>query len=118
MKYNQNIEKLEEISEQCKDKFLPPKDSQLVVVSNGVFEGDLVEGVRYSSPEHMSGWWITTHKYNGDISTLRTEHIYHLIEKRPDLIKFISLAYGFRFFQEGYEGNEERVWFDEEVIKE
>lgn len=32
-----------------------PAPDQLVVMSEGVYEGDVVEGVRYPSPEHMSG---------------------------------------------------------------
>lgn len=96
---------------------LPIANEQLVVISDGVFEGSLVEGTRYPSPEHMSGWWLTTEKYNGDVSTLRTEHFYHILEKRPDLVRYMALPYGFRFFQEGYKQNNEDVWFDEKVVE-
>lgn len=89
--------------------------NQLVVVSDGVLEGDPVEGVRYPSPEHMSGWWITTDRYNGDIGTLKTEHAYHILEKRPDLAKYMLLPYGFRF---RVGTTEEDVWFDENVLNE
>lgn len=95
---------------------VPVLDSQLIIVSDGVFEGDLVEGVRYPSPEYMSGWWLTTEKYNGDVTTLRTEHFFHLLEKRPDLIKYLVLPYGFRFFEEGYKKNKEQIWFDEKIV--
>ncbi|MGY6770271.1 hypothetical protein OQZ28_11380 [Komagataeibacter sp. NFXK3] len=40
--------------------FSPPWPEHLVVISGGVYEGDVVQGVRYPSPPHMSGWWITT----------------------------------------------------------
>lgn len=54
-----------------------PLHDQLIVISDGVFEGDSVEGVRYPSPEHMSGCWITTDRYNGDTQTLKTVHAHH-----------------------------------------
>lgn len=85
-------------------------NKQMIVISEGVFEGDPVEGVRYPSPQHMSGWWITTDKFNGDSNTLRTEHVYHLLETRPELVKFLALPFGFRF-----KSNVEEVWFDQKV---
>ena len=67
------------------------------MVDEGVFQGLPVQAVRYPSPEHMSGWWITTDAYNGDVSTLRREHTYHVTAARPDLAAYIALPYGFRF---------------------
>ncbi len=88
----------------------------MIVISDGVFEGECVEGVRYPSPKHMTGWWLTTQKYNGDTSTLRVEHYYHLPEKRPDLIKYLALPFGFRFFQKDETvGREEEIWKDDNV---
>ncbi|WP_157201578.1 hypothetical protein [Massilia sp. Root418] len=54
--------------------FSPPNAEQLITVSEGVFEGDDVQGVRYRSPSHMSGWWITTDRYNGALSSLKNVH--------------------------------------------
>ncbi|SHN22481.1 hypothetical protein SAMN05216593_1159 [Pseudomonas asturiensis] len=75
-----------------------PRHDQLIVISDGVLEGDPAEGVRYSSPEHMSGWWITTDRYNGDTKTLKTVHAHHVAEHRPDLVKFLALPFGYRFY--------------------
>jgi hypothetical protein len=69
----------------------------------GGFGGEPVQGVRYPSPEHMSGWWITTDRYNGDVATLKTLHAYHLTARRPDLTRYLALAYGFRFYSEASE---------------
>jgi len=95
-------------------EFVPPRPDQLVVVSEGVFEGDNVKVVRYSSPEHMSGWWMVTDRYNGKIDSLRTEHLVHLTFVRPDLSKYIALSEGFRFDLT----TQEDVWFDEAVLRE
>lgn len=116
MRLNQEDIRKQQLQE-CKKFDTTPvllDDNQLVVVSEGVLAGDPVEGVRYPSPKHMSGWWITTDKYNGDISTLTTEHAYHILERRPDLAKYMLLPYGFRFRV----GTKEDVWFDEKVAKE
>lgn len=92
--------------------FEPPRPDRLVVVSEGVFEGDAVQGVRYTSPEHMSGWWITTDRYDGNVKSLKHEHMYHLTARRPDLAPYIALPCGFRFDFATHED----VWFDENVL--
>ncbi len=78
-------------------RYDPPLADRLVMVTDGVFEGDPAEGVRYPSPAHMSGWWISTDRYDGDPDTLRREHAYHVTARRPDLARFLALPFGFRF---------------------
>ena len=90
--------------------FSPPRPDKMVAISDGVVEGDAVEGVRYPSPENMSGWWLTTDRYNGNIKTIKTTHLYHVTARRPDLARFLALPYGFRF-------QGEDAWYDEKVAK-
>lgn len=101
--------------ERLKANFEPPRPDRLVVISSGVLEGDRnVQGVRYPSPEHMAGWWLTTSGFDGDTKLLKTTHAYHLTAARPDLAHLIALPYGFRFdLSQG-----EDVWFDEAVAAE
>lgn len=99
-----------EICNRMKTNCQPPMPHQLVVISDGVYEGLPVEGVRYPSPEHMSGWWLYTEKYNGDIKTLQNVHVSHLIEKRPDLVKYLGLPSRFRFVE-----NTSQIWLDESI---
>jgi len=103
-----------EVCERYGAEFSPPQPNQLVVISDGVLQGEAVQGVRYPSPEHMSGWWITTDRYDGDIGTLTQEHLYHLTAARPDLARYLALPFGFRLDQ----ANDEAVWFDEKVARE
>jgi hypothetical protein len=86
-----------EVCDRYQASFLPPRPDRLTVVDEGVLQGLPVQAVRYPSPEHMSGWWITTDAYNGEVSTLRREHTYHVTAARPDLAAYIALPYGFRF---------------------
>lgn len=93
--------------------FHPPKPESLVAISEGVFQGDPVQGVRYPSPPHMSGWWITTDRYDGNITSIRTEHLYHLTAARPELARYLALPFGFRFDL----ANAEDVWFEDDVAR-
>lgn len=95
-------------------KFTPPRPDQLVVVSEGVFEGDAVKAVRYPSPEHISGWWMVKDRYNGDANSMRQEHMYHLTSRRPDLAPYIALPFGYRFDLTQHED----IWLDKEVLEE
>jgi len=86
-----------EICARAQANFLPPRPDKLVVISNGVFEGDFVHGTRYPSPDHMSGWWVLTDRWDGETRSLRTEHLYHLTARRPELAKYLALPFGFMF---------------------
>lgn len=99
-----------QICQKVRAAFAPPRLNQMVVISDGVYDGDVVEGVRYPSPEHMSGWWLTTDRFNGDTSTLKTVHAHHISARRPDLVKFLALPFGYRFFSP-----QSDVWFDQKV---
>jgi hypothetical protein len=93
--------------------FSPPIPDQMITISDGVYEGDDVEGVRYPSPDHMSGWWLTTDRYDGNIKSLKVVHAHHVTAKRPDLARFLALPYGYRFFSPSSD-----VWRDTKIIEE
>ncbi len=102
-----------EVCEKYSSNFSFPYLNQKVVISDGVLEGYPVEAVRYESPNHMSGWWITTDLYNDDINTLKQVDLSELFLKRYDLIKYLALQNGFRFFMNQVNDD---VWFDKEVL--
>ncbi|WP_251962128.1 hypothetical protein [Pseudomonas sp. Marseille-Q5299] len=90
--------------------YTPPRFEQLVVVSAGVLEGEATEGVRYPSPDHMSGWWLSTDRYDGNLESLQTLHLQHVVNKRPDLVKYLALPFGYRFY-----GPTDQYWQDEKI---
>jgi hypothetical protein len=100
------------ICDQHRTVFSPPRPDRMTVVSQGVLEGLPVQGIRYPSPDHMSGWWITTDLYDGNVRSLRHEHTYHVTAARPDIAKYLALPSGFRF---NFSVAEE-VWFDEKLL--
>lgn len=91
-----------------------PNFGQKIVISKGVYEGLNVEGVRYDSPSHMTGWWLTTDEYDENPDSLMVVHFYHVVFKRPDLIKYLAFPFGFRFCQAD---GKTKVWFDQEVME-
>lgn len=107
-----------EIQKECCDHYdeelVPVKLDQLVVVSAGVLKGNTpIEGVRYESPDHMSGWWLSDDDYDGNIDSLETVHFLHIIEKRPDLATYMGLPYGYRFL---LGAAKDHVWFDNGIL--
>lgn len=87
-----------------------PRLAQKVVISEEIYSGSEVNAVRYEAPDHMTGWYLTSNQYNGDVNTLNVDHLYHLLESRPDLAKYLALPNGFRFFKDS-KGDD--VWVDE-----
>lgn len=75
--------------------FSPPSATQMIAVSSGVLEREMpLEGIRYPAPPHMSGWYITTPKYDGNVDSMRVDHAYHLTAQRPELAKLLALPPG------------------------
>lgn len=109
---NQILEVQKECCDNYQSEFKPVDLEQLVVISEGVYEGLPVEGVRYPSPSHMSGWWLTTDEYDGNVETLKTVHFQHIIEKRPEIAIYMGLKNGYRFL---LGSKNESVWFDQKA---
>ena len=89
-----------------------PNFGQYMMISDGVYEGLPVSAVRYTSPSHMTGWWLTTDEYNDDAKSLKRVHFFHVAFTRPDILKYLALPFGFRFY---ISKEETDVWFDDEV---
>jgi len=96
-----NIEEIllqqKNVCQHYKVNFCPIKTNQLVVISEGVYEGLPIEGIRYPSPEHMSGWWLITDQYDDNIQSLKTVHFQHILDTRLDIVNYMALPFGFRF---------------------
>jgi hypothetical protein len=45
----------------------------------------------------MSGWYLSTDRYDGNARSLRTIHAYHVVLARPDVARFLALEPGFFF---------------------
>ncbi|WP_077415941.1 hypothetical protein [Chryseobacterium sp. JV274] len=97
------ISVVREQSEICRQhNFIPlfPNFNQSVVISDGVYEGKNIEGIRYDSPQDESGWYLITDDYNDDIKSLKMVHFYHVAFARPDILKYLAIPFGYRFVME------------------
>lgn len=96
--------------------FVPPMPKQLIAASRGVLEGTRpLEGIRYQAPPHMSGWYLTTDEYDGNVDSLHVDHVYHITSARPELTRLLALPPGYWFIL--HDGNEE-IGFDADVAEE
>ncbi|REC62301.1 hypothetical protein DRF65_11345 [Chryseobacterium pennae] len=83
----------------CQQNLTPlfPNFNQSVIISDGVYEGKDIEGIRYDSSQDESGWYLITDDYNDDIKSLKMVHFYHVAFARPDILKYLALPFGYRF---------------------
>ncbi|MDH5032340.1 MULTISPECIES: immunity protein Imm33 domain-containing protein [Chryseobacterium] len=108
------ISVVREQSEVCwQQNLIPlfPNFNQSVVISDGVYEGKDIEGIRYDSPQDESGWYLITDDYNDDIKSLKMVHFYHVAFARPDILQYLAIPFGYRFIMKN--GNVE-ICRDEE----
>jgi hypothetical protein len=106
------ISKQKQICSYNKSSFLSPLPNQLIAVSNGALSNiGNIDGVRYSAPDHMSGWYITGEEYDNDIKSLRLIHAVELIEINPNIAIYLGLENNFRFNL----SDEIKVWRDDTI---
>ncbi|WP_336703639.1 immunity protein Imm33 domain-containing protein [Chryseobacterium indologenes] len=94
------ISVVREQSEVCwQQNLIPlfPNFNQSVVISDEVYEGKDIEGIRYDSPQDESGWYLITDDYNDDIKSLKMVHFYHVAFARPDILQYLAIPFGYRF---------------------
>lgn len=91
--------------------FQPALLNQKIAISKEIYSGAEVNAVRYDAPEHMTGWYLTSNNFSGDVSDLAVDHLYHILVARPELARFFCVPSGYRWFldNKGYD-----VWKDED----
>jgi hypothetical protein len=89
-------------------KFNVPLFTQNIAISKGVLEGLRVQGIRYNEPPHMSGWYLTTSEYDGNIENMKVVSLQTLVINRKDILQFLALPPGFVF--EITENETCRIW--------
>ena len=73
-----------------------------------------VNGLRHPPEGRTAGWYIWTGDYQEGEDFFQPVHAFHLLDKKPEIIKYLGLPVGFRFLidKEGYED----VWYDENLL--
>ena len=73
-----------------------------------------IHGLRHPPELDTNGWYIWCGEYSDTDDFFQSLHIEHLIERLPEVRKFMSLPPGYRFLidADGYED----IWFDESLL--
>jgi hypothetical protein len=72
-----------------------------------------INGLRHSQQEGTTGWFIWSGEYSDNNDFFKPICAEHLLQIRPEIIKYLGLEIGFRFLvdNKGYED----VWKDENI---
>jgi hypothetical protein len=106
---------LEEQKKICKehDSLWKPIDKDLKVGISTDLNSDPLNDLRHNSEDGTTGWFIWSGEYSESDDFFKPICAEHLLEKKPEVIKYLGLDVGFRFLigKENYED----VWFDKKI---
>lgn len=110
--WNSHIDKQKEI---CKtnNSIWKPINKKLRVGVSGNLDKDPINGLRHPIEKGTTGWFIWTGEYSEADDFFQPICAEHLLQQRPDIIKYLGLDIGSRFLADrnGYED----IWFDEKL---
>jgi hypothetical protein len=73
-----------------------------------------IHGLRHPPVGETNGWYIWAGEYSNDKDFFKPLHASHLIQKLPEVVRFLGLPPGSRFLLAGGHAD---VWFDESLLK-
>jgi hypothetical protein len=107
--WNTHIDKQKEI---CATYNSPwkPINKKLRVGASIDIDKDPINGLRHSSEKGTTGWFIWTGDYSENDDFFQPMCAEHLLQIRPEIIKYLGLDTGFRFLTDknGYQD----IWYD------
>ena len=107
--WNSHINKQKEICAAYKSVWKPINKKLNIGVSANLEENP-VNGLRRPSENGTTGWFIWTGEYSERDDFFRPMCAEHLLQIRPDIIKFLGLDVGFRFLADDKEYID--IWYD------
>ena len=107
--WNHHIEKQKEICLKYNTKWSPINYKLKVGVSTDL-KSDPLNGKREKAESGITGWYIWSGAYDDKDDFFQPLCAEHLLQIRPEIIKYLGLDIGFRFLmdKDGYED----VWLD------
>jgi hypothetical protein len=110
--WNSHIERQKEICSTHNSQWKPINKKLRVGVSANL-DTDPINGLRHPNEKGTTGWFIWTGDYSERDDFFQPMCAGHLLQKRPDIIKYLGLDVGYRFLADknGYED----IWFDEKL---
>ena len=95
-----------------------PFDTQLMIAFNTslLTKCQPINGLRHPRNGNIDGWflWSGGEIPNDDETFFQPTHVEHLINKKPIVLKYLGLPFGYRFQidDNGYED----IWFDSSIL--
>ncbi len=90
-----------------------PINKKLRVGVSANLDTDPINGLRHPNEKGTTGWFIWTGEYSDADDFFKPICAEHLLQQRPEIIKYLGLDIGFRFLADksGYED----IWYDEQL---
>jgi hypothetical protein len=108
--WNSHIDKQKEICEKYDSKWTPINKNLRVGVSSDLIS-DPINGLKHPSDKGTTGWFIWTGEYSQAEDFFKPMCAEHLLQIRPQIIKYLGLGTGYRFLADS--NGHEDVWYDE-----
>ncbi|WP_298537896.1 hypothetical protein [uncultured Algibacter sp.] len=111
---NKHTESQKRICEKYNSDFTQIDEKLFIGVATDL-ELEPINGLRHPKHGKMNGWYIWTGEWSNSDDFFKPLCLEHLIERKPDIIKYLGLDVGFRFLtdKKGYED----VWFDQNITE-
>jgi hypothetical protein len=110
--WNIHIDKQKELCAKYNSQWRPINKRFKIGVSADL-EKDPINGLRHPGGKGTTGWFIWSGEYSDNDEFFQPICAEHLLQKRPEIIKYLGLEIGFRFL--GDKNGHEDVWYDEKL---
>ena len=110
--WNAHIDRQKKICEKYESNW-NPINKKLKIGIGSDLNTDPIHGLRHPKGKGTTGWYIWTGEYSESDDFFQPMCAEHLLQIRPELIKYFGLDIGYRFLidKNGYED----VWYDEKL---
>ncbi len=108
--WNSHIERQKEVCATYNSQW-KPINKKLRVGFSANLDKDPINGLRHPNEKGTTGWFIWTGDYSERDDFFQPICAEHLLQLRPDIIKYLGLDIGYRFLidKNGYED----IWYDD-----
>jgi hypothetical protein len=111
--WNDHIQRQKDICKKVNSNWRPVNPKHKIGIS-GNLDSEPVHGLRHPPEKGTTGWFIWTGEYSTADDFFKPIHAGHLLQRRPDLIKYLGLAPGYRFLIDN-KGHED-IWEDNQLL--
>ena len=110
--WNSHFEKQKEICKKYNSEWKPINEKSKIAISDNL-NLEKLNGLRHKTEKGKICWYIWSGEYSENDDFFKPICAEHLLQKRPEIIKYLGLDIGFRFISDknGYED----IWYDEKL---